>query len=135
MYNPTLCEVISDQQMYHTSAHWETAAARETQKVQLSNAGLSVHEEFDQVVVLSKIHRLTQLSEATTDEQQLYNAQWVGIAYFQPRMRDMTMTSDDDVWLCTLKRSAHSAKDCLFFKDGYPHGVSAYYGQERIRKM
>ena len=65
--DPAQCEAITDQQMYDTRAHKETAAAGETQRVQLSNAGMSVFEEFDEVVVLSKIHRLTQLSEAKTD--------------------------------------------------------------------
>ena len=103
--------------MYATIAHKETAAAGETQMVQLSNAGMSVYEEFDRVVVLSKTHRLTQLNKATTDEQRLHNARCVRFAEIQLRMRDMTLTSDDYLWLCKLKRSARSAKDRLFFKD------------------
>ena len=115
--DPAQCEAISDQQMYDTNAHKDTASAGEAQRVQLSNAGMSVYEEFDEVVVLSKIHRLTQLSEATTDEQRLYNARCVRFAEIQLRMRDMTLTSDDYFWLCKLKRSARSSKDRLFFKD------------------
>ena len=66
---------------------------------------MSVYEEFDQVVELSK-----------TDEQRLYNARCVRFAEFQLRMRDITLTWDDSFWLCALKRSARSAKDRLFFK-------------------
>ena len=57
--------------MNDTSAHRETAAAAETQRDQLSNAGMSVYEGLDQVVVLSRMHRLTQLSDATTDKQRV----------------------------------------------------------------
>jgi Cdc6-like AAA superfamily ATPase len=93
--DPAQCEAISDHQMYDTTAHRETASAGEAKKVQLSNAGLSIYEEFDHVVVLSKIHRLTQLSEAKTEEQRAYNERCVRFAHIQLRMRDMTLTSDD----------------------------------------
>lgn len=115
--DPAQCEAISDQQMYDTTAHRETASAGEAKKVQLSNAGLSIYEEFDHVVVLSKIHRLTQLSEAKTEEQRAYNERCVRFAHIQLRMRDMTLTSDDYFWLCKLKRSYRSTKERLFFKD------------------
>ena len=85
--------------------------------MQLSNAGLSIYEEFDHVVVLSKIHRLTQLSAAKTVEQRAYNERCIRFAEIQLRMRDMTLTSDDYFWLCKLKRSHRTAKERLFFKD------------------
>ena len=70
----------------------------------LSNAGMAIYKEFDHVVVLKKIHRLTQLSTAKTPEQQAYNERCVKFAEIQLRMRDMTLASDDYFWLC--KRTA-----------------------------
>ena len=93
--DPAQCDAISDQQMYDTSAHRDTVSASDAQRVQLSNAGMSVYDGFNQVVVLSKIHRLTRLSEATTKEQRMYNQRCVRFAEIPPRMRDMTLTSDD----------------------------------------
>ena len=115
--DPAQCDAISDQQLYDTNAHKDTVKESDAQKVQLSNTGMAVYEEFDDVVVLSKIHRLTQLSEATTDEQRAYNERCIRFAGIQLRMRDMTLTSDDYFWLCMLMRSKRSAKDRLFFKD------------------
>ena len=71
--DPAQCEAISDQQMYDTTAHKDTATASDAQKVLLSNTGLTIYKEFDEVVILSKIHRLTQLSEPKTEEQRTYN--------------------------------------------------------------
>ena len=72
---------------------------------------MAIYKEFDHVVVLTKIHRLTQLSEAKTPEQEAHNQRCRRFAEIQLRMRDMTLTSDDYFWLCKLKRSARSAKD------------------------
>ena len=85
--DPAQCEAISDQQPYDTSAHKETVAAGEAQKVVLSNAGMAIYKEFDHVVVLKKIHRLTQLSTAKTPEQQAYNERCVKFAESAPHAR------------------------------------------------
>ena len=133
--DPAQCEAISDQQLYDTSAHRETASASEARKVQLSNTGMAIYEEFDHVVVLSKIHRLTQLSDAKTEEQREYNERCVRLNQIQLRMRDMTLTSDDYFWLCKLKRSARPATDQLFFKDAVRlMEFSSHYGQTAKRQ-
>lgn len=96
--------------MCDTTAHKDTVTARDAQKVLLSNTGMAVHEEFDEVVVLSKIHRLTRLSEPTTEKQRSCNDRCVRFAEIQLCMQDMKLTPDDEFWLCKLKRSARSAK-------------------------
>ena len=109
--DPAQCEAISDQQPYDTCAHRETASAGESKKVALSNTGLAIYEEFDHVVILSKIHRLTQLGEPKAGDQKEYNARCVRFAQIQLRMRDMTLTHDDYFWLCKLKRNHRSVKE------------------------
>ena len=66
--DPAQCEAISDQQIYDRTPHKDTTST-EAQHVLLSNRGLAVYDEFQEVVILSTVHRLQTLEEAHTPEQ------------------------------------------------------------------
>ena len=114
--DPAQCEAISDQQIYDRAAHKDTGK-KDSRAVALSNRGLAVYDEFQEVVVLSNVHRLQTLQVAEDADAQAYNERCRRFGEIMLRLRDMTLTHEDYFWLCKLKRSARSAKDRLFFAD------------------
>ena len=67
---------------------------------QLSNRGLAVYDEFQEVVVLSNMHRLRMLDEVADPDNSAFNARCVLFAQIMLRLRDMTLTHEDYFWLC-----------------------------------
>ena len=99
--DPAQCEAISDQQIYDRTPHKDTTST-DAQHVLLSNRGLAVYDEFQDVVILSTVHRLKTLAEAHTPEQITYNERCIKFAEIMWRLRDMTVTHEDYLWLCKL---------------------------------
>ena len=118
--DPAQCEAITDQQIYDRKPHKATGSETSGPYVDLSNRGLTVYEEFDQVVVLSTVHRLQRaiLDRSEPDPAVLAsNERCDRFGEIMLRLRDMTITHEDYFWLCRLKRSARSATDRMFFAD------------------
>ena len=92
---PAQCEAIPDQQIYDRAPPEDTVTQADAQHVQLSNRGLAVYEEFQNVVVLDNVHRLQTLDDAHTPEQVAYNDRCVTFCEILLRLRDMTLTHED----------------------------------------
>ena len=56
--DPAQCEAMQDQQIYDVTPHRKTALDEPPECAKFSNIGLSVYSEFDDVIVLSTVHRL-----------------------------------------------------------------------------
>ena len=56
--DPAQCEAIMDQQMYDKDPHKRTNDMEEDSTAKLSNAGLNVYAQFDEVIILTHVHRL-----------------------------------------------------------------------------
>ena len=56
--DPAQCEAIMDQQMYDKDPHKRTNDMEEDSAAKLSNAGLNVYTQFDEVIILTHVHRL-----------------------------------------------------------------------------
>ena len=61
--DPAQCEAIMDQQIYDADPHKRTADVQEDSCVKLSDAGLSVYAHFDEVIILTHVHRLHTLDK------------------------------------------------------------------------
>ena len=86
----------------------------------LSNRGLEIYSEFDNVVVLDTVHRLQcqELDRTEPDPgRAAANDRCLRFREIMMRLRDMTLTTEDYFWLCRLKRSQRSADDRFFFQD------------------
>ena len=57
--DPAQCEALFDQQIYDLDARKIPADAGETSAPTLSNRGLDVYAQFDDVIILTKCHRLS----------------------------------------------------------------------------
>ena len=71
--DPAQCEAIMDQQIYDEEPHNATEQGTKTSK--LSNTGLRIYAEFDEVVVLPTCHRVNTISKKDLSPDEVaYNA-------------------------------------------------------------
>ena len=70
--DPGQCEAIGDQQFYDTNPHHGTGDMQEA--AAMSNTGLDIWQQFDDVIVLSSVHRLRMVGNPNTDVEHKYNA-------------------------------------------------------------
>ena len=108
--DPAQCQAIFDQQIYDTDVHPDTDKTPLAQKIQLSNSGLEIYTSFDKVIILQTVHRLKQIENPTTAADHDYNARADRFLEILHRVRDLTITAGDYVWLCNLKKSKKLCK-------------------------
>ena len=101
--DPGQCEAICDQQMYDVRPHPGTVDGSEA--ASLSNVGLDLWQTFDEVVVLTAVHRLRTIDQPTTEADREYNACALRWVKFLRRVRDADISLEDYYWLCDRKRS------------------------------
>ena len=68
--DPAQCEAIFDQQIYDTDPHKHTNDMEEANAAKLSNAGLNVYAQFDEVIILTHVHRLHTLDKDNLSEEE-----------------------------------------------------------------
>ena len=72
--DPAQCEAMMDQQIYDTDPHKRTNDMEEDSAAKLSNAGLNAYAQFNEVIILTHVHRLHTLDkENLSDEEKEYN--------------------------------------------------------------
>ena len=101
--DPGQCEAICDQQLYDTRVH--PATAEGTEAAALSNVGLDIWQHFDDVIVLTAVHRLRTIESPTNDAEREYNSMALRWVECLRRVRNAELTLEDYFWLCERKRS------------------------------
>ena len=101
--DPGQCEAIGDQQFYDTNPHHGTGDMQEA--AAMSNTGLDIWQQFDDVIVLSSVHRLRMVENPNTDVEHKYNALALRWVETLRRVRDGKRTQEDYFWLCERKRA------------------------------
>ena len=104
--DPAQCEAIMDQQIYDTDPHKRTNDMEEDSAAKLSNVGLNVYEHFNEVIILTHVHRLHTLDkENLSEEEKEYNERARRFIEIMHRSRDLEWTLEDYDWLCRRKLS------------------------------
>ena len=115
--DPAQIEAIREQQMYDTSFHKDTHVQATSDYVQVSNRGLDIYAEFQEVIILQTVHRANLYANPTTDAERAYNDRGARFQSILTRLRNMDLTHDDYFWLCGLKRSTMSLEQRVAFKN------------------
>ena len=124
--DPAQCEALFDQQIYDIDVHRDTPQDSPSESSFLSNVGMQVYDEFDDVIILSTVHRLRQINKPNlTQEEKAYNERAQRFLHTLHQLRDLTWTIKDYYWLCQRKRInlAPSTRG-QFQKCTYPNGLS-----------
>ena len=58
-----------DQQIYDSDPHKRTADVQEERSAKFSNAGLTVYSRFDEVIILTHVHRLHTLDKEALSKE------------------------------------------------------------------
>ena len=77
------CEAMMDRQIYDTDPHKRTSEVQEESSAKFSNAGLSVYSNFDEVIILTHVHRLHTLEKDNLTKEEQEKAV-VCFAFFLP---------------------------------------------------
>ena len=114
--DPAQCEAIRDQQIYDCTPHRDTSEGTAASK--LSNKGLEIYAEFDDVVILTTCHRIRQIEGTSlSDDEIAYNERAARYLQLLHRLRDLTWTLEDYYWLCKRKSSMLTFQERLRFRD------------------
>ena len=145
--DPAQCEALQDQQLYDLDPHKRTADDAAPECARHSNVGLSVYAEFDDVIILSTLHRLRFIKkEQLTPEEQQYNDRATRWMQTLRRLRDLDWNLDDYRWLCKRKRCFMTPSERARFEDAprimdfrrdtdtNPEGNCNYYNRMRLRQ-
>ena len=90
---------MGDQQIYDTTPHRETL--EQSPHAVLSNRGLKVYAGFDEVVLLTTVHRLRSVNKPVlTEEEKAYNSRAERFLRMLHGLRDLDWSLDDYYWLC-----------------------------------
>ena len=68
--DPAQCETIMDQQIYDTEPHKLRHYMEEDSAAKLSNAGLNVYAQLDEVIILTLVHRLHTWDKEDLSEEE-----------------------------------------------------------------
>ena len=117
------CEAMLDKQLYDETPARDDLDGGEKKNTRLTNMGLSVYDEFDEAIVLTKVHRMGQVENPQTPEDHAYNARAHTFWDIMHRLRDSRITAEDYFWLCRRKVSKLSLSERKFFRGcTYTHG-------------
>ena len=145
--DPAQCEAIMDQQLYDTDPHKRTAEVEENSCAKLSNAGLNVYSNFDEVIILTHVHRLHTLDkEDLSKEEKEYNERARRFIRIMHRLRDLEWTLEDYYWLCrrklsmlslTERRRFHNAPVIMDYRretKNNPENNATHYNRMKLRR-
>ena len=98
--DPAQCEAIIDQQIYDTDPHKRTNDMQEDSAAKLSNAGFNVYTQFNEVIILTHVHRLHTLEKHNLSrEEKDYNDRAKRFIQIMHRLRNLDWTLEDYDWL------------------------------------
>ena len=119
----------------------------EDNAAKLSNAGLNVYAQFDEVIILTHVHRLHTLDKDNlSEEEQQYNERARRFIQIMHRLRDLEWTLEDYYWLCRRKLSMlslaerqrfHNAPVIMDFRKqtlNNPENNATYYNRMKQRR-
>ena len=99
--DPAQCEAMFDQQLYDLEPHRSTSTGENAAAAHLSNRGLGIYAQFDDVIILTTCHRLeTKKGEDLSAEDIAYNDRAQRFIELLHRLRDLEWTLEDYYWLC-----------------------------------
>jgi len=116
--DPAQCEALKDQQIYDVNPHRQTASDEVPECALHSNIGLSVYSEFDDVIILSTVHRLRFIEKETMTQEEIeYNERATRCMNTLHKLRDLRWNLEDYYWLCKRKRSMLPPSERARFTD------------------
>jgi len=115
--DPAQCDAMADEQFYDERPRQDTSTNADCKSTRLSNIGLSVYAEFDEVIILTHVHRMSHIDNPQNDEDIAYNER--GKTYWDivHRLREYALTMEDYFWLCRRKHAKLSLSERTFFND------------------
>ena len=104
--DPAQCEAIMDQQMFDRDVHKDTCKDPVPDSAIYSNRGLMVYGEFQEVIILSTVHRMRFIDKPSlTEEEKKYNDRGSKFMDMLRKLRDLRWTLQDYYGVCQRKRS------------------------------
>ena len=71
--DPAQCDAMGDDQFYDERPRQDKSTDEDDAHARLSNIGLSVYAEFDEVIVLTHVHRMSHIKNPETEDDVAYN--------------------------------------------------------------
>ena len=102
--DPAQCEAIADQQIYDLTPKPTPLEGDVESSVLLSNKGLDIYSEFQDVIILTTVRRLSVIDNPQTEEDRAYNERAQRFITVLHRLRDLDWDIDDYYWLCKRKK-------------------------------
>ena len=104
--DPAQCEALFDQQIYDQDVHKDTRKEAVSEAAVLSNNGMRIYSGFNDVIILSTVHRLRMISKDNLSPEAIsYNERARQFMETMHLLRDLKWTLKDYYWLCKRKRS------------------------------
>ena len=145
--DPAQCDAMGDDQFYDERPRQDKSTDEDSTHTRLSNIGLSVYAEFDEVIILTHVHRMSHIRDPKNAEDIAYNDRATKYWDIMDRLRDYNMTLEDYYWLCRRKQSKLSLSERTFFQDApilmdlrrmtekNPEANCDFYNQSRLRSF
>ena len=116
--DPAQCEAMKDQQLYDVTPHKDTGSEQAKESARFSNIGLSVYDEFEDVIILSTVHRLRFIEKPNMSQEDIdYNDRATRFMNTLHKLRDLRWKLEDYFWLCKRKRSMSPPSERTRFTD------------------
>ena len=115
--DPAQCDAMGDEQFRDERPKQDKSDDGNCKQTRLSNIGLSVYAEFEEVVILTHVHRMSHISDPKSDEDVSYNERAERYWNIMHRLRDYNITLDDYCWLCRRKHAKLTLAERTFFQD------------------
>ena len=143
--DPAQCDAMGDEQFHDERPKQDKSEDGNCKDTRLSNIGLSVYAEFDEVVILTHVHRMSHIDNPKTDEDLAYNERAERYWNIMHRLRDYNITLEDYYWLCRRKHAKLTLAERTFFQDAprlmdfrrttekNPEDNCDYYNKTRLR--
>ena len=115
--DPAQCDAMGDDQFYDERPRKDNTTAGDCTRTRLSNIGLSVYAEFDEVIVLTHVRRMSHIDNPRNADDLAYSERATRYWNIMHRLRDYEMILEYDYWLCHRKESKLSLSERIFFQD------------------
>ena len=144
--DPAQCESGGDQQFYDERLRNDHSIDGSEAAARLSNVGLSVYDTFDEVVILTQVHRQSQHKDPGDDAEKLaYNERSQKYWDIIHKLRESDITVQEYMELCRRKHAYLKLSEKQFFMDApvlmdfrritdaNPEANCNYFNQQKLR--
>ena len=95
-----------------------------------------MYAEFDEVIILTHVHRMSNIEEQKDATDIEYNNRATQYWDIMHRLRDYNMTLEDYYWLCKKKAiQTLLIRAYILSRRAHPDGLATHHGKESGSKL